>query len=153
MPKKSFNEKLHSAGDLPKVEDLSGSPEIMKRMGGAKMLVASPMQYNEMMAQIPRGKIIIIDRIRAHLALQAGANTTCPLTAGIFTNICAHASEECDQDKIPWWRTLKYKGELNEKFPDGQNLLLVEEGHNIIAKGKRSFVQNYEDNLFALDSE
>ena len=36
MPKKTYNEKLNYAGDLPKVEDLSGKPEAVKRMGGTK---------------------------------------------------------------------------------------------------------------------
>ena len=147
MAKKTYNEKLHSPGDLPKIEDLSDKPEAVHRMGGAKMLIAAPLQYNEMMAKISAGKLTTTDRIRAHLAAQANADITCPLTAGIFVNICAHASEERIDDKIPWWRTLKAKGELNEKYPggiDGQKLLLEMEGHAIIQKGKRYFVGNFE---------
>ena len=153
MAKKTYNEKLNSLGDLPKIEDLSDKPEAMKRMGGAKMLIAAPMQYNEIMASIPEDKLTTVDRIRAYLAAQAGADVTCPLTAGIFTNICAHASEERDRDKIPWWRTLKAKGELNEKYPggiDGQKLLLEMEGRIVVQKGKRYFVAGYEDKLIKL---
>jgi len=83
------------------------------------MLIAAPMQYNEIMSRVPQGKVITADRIRAYLAKKAGADVTCPLTAGIFVNICAHASEERADAKIPWWRTLKSKGELNEKYPGG----------------------------------
>jgi len=153
MAKKTYNEKLNSPGELPKIEDLSDKPESIKRFGGTKLLVAAPMQYNDIMAKIPEGKLTTGDRIREYLAAQAGADATCPLTAGIFTNICAHASEERSDNKIPWWRTLKAKGELNEKYPggiDGQKLLLEMEGHTAIQKGKRYFVENYEDKLVEL---
>ena len=150
MAKKTYNEKLNNAGELPKIEDLSDKPESVKRMGGTKMLVAAPMQYNEVMAIVPEGKVVTADRIRAHLAEKAGADVTCPLTAGIFINICAHASEERSGDKIPWWRTLKANGELNEKYPEGQKLLLEAESHTIIQKGKRYYVAGFEERLFVL---
>ena len=104
MGKKTYNEKINSSGDPPKIEDLSDRPEAVKRMGGRKMLIAAPTQYNEIIAAIPEGKLTTVDRIRAHLASLADADATCPLTAGIFTNICAHASEKRDHDTIPWWR-------------------------------------------------
>ena len=153
MAKKTYNEKLHSPGDLPKIEDLSEKPESVKRMGGAKMLIAAPLQYSEIMAGIPEGKLTTTDRIRAHLAAQADADVTCPLTAGIFVNICANASEERPDDKIPWWRTLRAKGELNEKYPGGltgQKLRLEMEGHTVLQKGKRYYVADYENSLVAL---
>jgi len=153
MAKKAYNDKLNNPGDLPRVEDLSDKPEAIRRMGGAKMLIAAPMQYNEIMAKIPEGKIITVDRIRAFLAAETGADVTCPLTAGIFTNICAHASMERDKNRIPWWRTLKAKGELNEKYPEGQKMLLEAEGHTIVQKGKRWFVSGYESSLFVLREE
>jgi len=153
MARKTYNEKLHNAGDLPKVEDISDKPDSVRRLGGTHMLVAAPMQYSDIMAGVPEGKVTTTDRIRAHLAAQAGADVTCPLTAGIFTNICAHASEERDSDKIPWWRTLKANGELNEKYPegiDGQKLRLEMEGHTVAQKGKRFFMANYEQALTQL---
>lgn len=150
MPKKTYNEKLNSPGDLPKVEDLSGKPEAVARFGGTRLLVAAPMQYNDIMARVPKGWVTTADRIRTALAAQAGADATCPLTAGIFINICAHASEERGCDGIPWWRTLKAKGELNEKYPDGQRVLLEAEGHIVVQKGKRWFVQGYEEKLWEI---
>ena len=160
MAGKTYNEKLNSAGDLPKIVDISDQPKAVQRMGGTKMLIAEPMRYNGIMAGVPEGKVITVDRIRAYLAAQAGADFTCPLTAGIFTNICAHASEERDRSgtagehgKIPWWRTLRAKGELNEKYPegiDGHKLRLEMEGHIVIQKGKRYFVLGYEEALAQL---
>ncbi|MCL1853602.1 MAG: MGMT family protein [Peptococcaceae bacterium] len=155
MARKTYNEKLHNANGLPKIEDLTGKPEAIARLGGTKMLVAPPLQYNELMSLIPKGQVITIDRIRTMLAVRAGADVTCPLTAGIFANICAHASAERDNDKIPYWRTLKTKGELNEKYPDGidgQKALLEAEGHTVTQKGKRYFVEGYEEKLADLAS-
>ena len=154
MAKKTYNEKMNTSNGLPKIEDLSNKPESMARFKGAKMLIAAPLQYNEIMAKIPEGKVITVDRIRAYLADRAGADVTCPLTAGIFTNICANASAERGAGKIPYWRTLKAKGELNEKYPDGidgQKLLLEMEGHTVVQKGKRYFVQDFETKLFDLN--
>ena len=150
MPKKSYNEKLNNAGNLPHIEDLSAKPESVKRFGGTKLLVASPMQYNGIMAKIPEGKVITADRVRAFLAKEANVDATCPLTAGIFINICAHAAVERGDDDFPYWRTLKAKGELNEKYPDGiegQKMRLEAEGHVVIQKGKRYFAERYGDAL------
>ena len=163
MPRKTYNEKLHSPGELPKIEDLSAKPEAVARYGGTRLLVAAPTQYNDIMARVPEGRVITADRIRTHLAAQAGADATCPLTAGIFINICAHASEERSAaattggsegaEPIPWWRTLKAGGELGEKYPGGieaQKLLLEAEGHEVMQKGKRWFVRGYEEKLWEL---
>ena len=150
MPRKTYNEKLNSPGALPKIEDISDKPESVRRFGGTRLLVAAPMQYNDVMASIPAGMLTTSDRIRGYLARQAGADATCPLTAGIFINLCAHASEERADAKIPWWRTLKANGELNEKFPggiEGHKLLLETEGHAVVQKGKRYFVEGYEGKL------
>ena len=76
---------------------------------------------------------------------------TCPLTCGIFVSIVAHARvERGGDDEVPWWRTLKKDGELNEKYPDGidgHKLRLEMEGHEIAQKGKRYFVKDYEQKL------
>lgn len=153
MVKKSYNEKLNDSKDLPRMVDLIEQEAVMKRLGGRKMLIAAPLQYNKIMSVIPYGKVITVDRIRSYLAKEANADVTCPLTAGIFTNICANASEERNHNKIAWWRTLKKAGELNEKYPGGieeQKRQLEIEGHMVIEKGTRYFVENYEAQLYDL---
>lgn len=155
MAKKTFNQKLRETKDLPKIVDLTEQPEAMKRYKSDNMLVASPMQYHSVMATVPFGKLITVDRIRQHLAQEANVGVTCPLTAGIFTNVVAHASVERADESIPWWRTLKTKGELNPKYPGGieeQQRLLEAEGHIIQQKGKRYVVASFEDALISLPS-
>jgi len=75
---------------------------------------------------------------------------------GIFIAIAARAAgedeEEGRQDITPYWRTLKGKGELNEKYPGGveaQAKKLKAEGH-VIEKdktGKPKRVKDWENKL------
>jgi hypothetical protein len=152
MVKKTYNEKLQFCGDMPKIEEITDLKSI-ERFGGTRMLIAPPLEYDEVMKRVTRGKVITSDRIRSYLAKKHGADFTCQLTAGIFINIAANASEERGSDKTPFWRTLKKDGELNEKYPGGievQKALLEEEGHEIVKKGKRCFVKDYEKKLFEI---
>jgi alkylated DNA nucleotide flippase Atl1 len=154
MARKTYNDKLISK-DLPKIVDLSDKPGFVEHYHTTTMLIASPMMYQEIMAKVPYGKLITTDRIREYLAAQNNAGITCALTAGIFINTVAHASEERQgENPISWWRTLKSKGELNEKYPLSYNMqinLLESEGHKIIRKGKKYFVENYEALLWNIE--
>jgi alkylated DNA nucleotide flippase Atl1 len=67
----------------------------------------------------------------------------------------AHAAEEAKNEgadlKIPYWRTLKADGYLNEKFPGGaesHKALLEEEGFTVVRTGKRWRVDHYQTYLF-----
>ena len=156
MAKKIFNEKLHSAGDLPKVEAVT-DPRAIAMFGGVNMAIAPPMDYDEVMRKIPEGKLTTSIEIRQAIAKKYNADYTCQMTAGISINIVANASRERElegsDDLVPYWRTLKKDGELNEKYPDGidgQKMLLETEGHEVIQKGKRYFVKNYQDKLYKI---
>jgi len=152
MAKRSLNDQLQDNKGLPKVSILE-DPKAIALYGGNRLLIAPPMAYDELMRQVPEGKVTTSDRIRAHLAARYGADNTCPLTAGIFINLAAKASLERETDETPFWRTLKKDGELNEKYPEGvegQKQRLELEGHIVVQKGKRYFVQNFERKLFDL---
>jgi alkylated DNA nucleotide flippase Atl1 len=154
MARKTYNEKLNDSKDMPKVETVT-DPRAIARFGGELMLLAPPIAYDVIMKKVPEGKVVTSDKIREHLARKHNADYTCQLTAGIFINIAAHASEERGGlDPTPYHRTLKKDGELNEKYPngcDGQKILLEIEGHIVIQKGKRYFVKNFENLLFDID--
>ena len=152
--RKSYNEKLNETSDLPKIVDLSDKPDFVKRYKATTMYIASPLEYNELMKRVPKGKVITSDKIKIYLANKNHTGTTCSLTAGIFMNICANAAVERDDNSFPWWRTFKANGELNEKFPGGiekQRLYLEQEGFNIIQKGKRYIVSDYIDKLWDIN--
>jgi alkylated DNA nucleotide flippase Atl1 len=145
---KTWREKLQYSKDLPKVVILK--KDAQKHWKGKTMAIPSPMEVNEIMAQIPKGKLITIDEIRKTIACKHGADIGCPLTCGIFSWIVAHAAAEeaADGKKniVPYWRTLKAKGELNPKYPGGielQKKYLESEGHRVIHKGKKFAVENY----------
>ena len=78
------------------------------------------------------------------------------MTAGIFISLSAQANNERDDDKIPFWRTLKTDGELNPKYPGGieyQRKMLEMEGHEIFTKGRKNiryFVKDFENDLYDL---
>ena len=53
----------------------------------------------------------------------------------------------------PFWRTLKSRGELNPKYPggiQGQTRRLRAEGHRVITRGKRTFIENFDKFLVQL---
>lgn len=150
--KKSWVEKLHISHDLPRVVELTGKKA--EKWGEGKMVIVAPIEVDELMRQVPKGKVATTGELREELAKKHKVMTTCPLTTGIFANIAAQAAEEerlaGKKDITPYWRTLKTGGELNPKFPGGienQKKLLVAEGHTVIQKGKRFLVIDYERSL------
>lgn len=152
---KDFNAMLHNSKDMPKVQTITDEKSI-KKYGGDKMYFAPPIDYDRVMKEIPYGKVITVSKIREYFARLNGADFTEPMTAGIFVSIAAWASEQRQEDKTPYWRTLKADGELNPKYPGGieaQKEKLETEGHTIIEKGRKNrkyYVQDYENVLFDL---
>jgi hypothetical protein len=146
--RKSAREKLQVKNDLPKIKP---APDFW---GGGTMVIAHPTEIDELMKQVPKGKLITLDEIRIQLAKNHDADICCPMTAGIFVTISAAAAEEDKAEGksncTPYWRTLKKKAELNPKFPGGilqHKQLLQSEGHTVYKKGKRYFVEGFLDKL------
>ena len=141
--RKSWREKLANSKDLPKVVEITG--KMSTRWGTGSVCIPAPIEVDEIMKKVPKGKLITVNEIRAILAKKHGATIGCPLTTGIFAWIAANAAEEAaaegEKDITPYWRTLKSGGQLNEKYPGGveaQATHLREEGHTIEpGKGKK----------------
>ena len=141
--RKSWREKLADDKDLPKVVEIND--KMSKRWGTGTVVIPDLREVDGIMKKVPEGKLITTGQIRAILAQKHGASIGCPLTTGIFAWVAAHAAEEAaaegEKDITPYWRTLKSKGELNEKYPGGvesQAAYLREEGHTIEpGKGKK----------------
>ena len=153
--KKDFNAMLNNSKDMPKIQIITDE-EAVKKYGGDKMYFAPPLEYDSIMKRIPYGKVITLSEIRAYLAKVNNADFTEPTTAGIFVLIAAWASHQRQEEKTPYWRTLKTGGELNEKYPGGielQREKLESEGHTVMRTGRnklRYFVKDYEKALFEL---
>ena len=154
--RKDFNAMLRRDNGMPKIQIVTDQATIQK-YGGERMYFAPPIAYDALMRAVPRGKVITLGEIRAHLARQNGADFTDPITAGIFVSIAAWASAQRAGDETPYWRTLKARGELNPKYPGGvqaQRERLEAEGHTVLRKGRkhlRYYVKDYQKVLFDLD--
>ena len=147
--RKTWCEKLADDKGFPKVFRIEESKR--KNWGTGTFVIPSPREVDALMRRVPKGRLTTIDELRKALARRHGATMACPITTGIFAWIAAHAAEEAKakgaKDTTPYWRTLKGKGELNPKYPGGiagLKRLLAAEGHKVVQKGKRFFVENLE---------
>jgi alkylated DNA nucleotide flippase Atl1 len=155
--KKSWMEKLEDKKNLPKVLTLQKSYpcyNAVHKMGveiGDTVVLANPREVVHLMKQVPKGKLITLTEICKALAKKHHVQGCCSLTTGIFVMTAANAAEEAVAQgaslDIPYWRTLKIDGFLNEKYPGGalsQKKLLEHEGFTILKKGKKFVVKDFE---------
>lgn len=151
--KKDFNAMLKDSKDMPKIQIVTDKKTIEK-YGGEKMYFAPPVDYDRVMKQVPKGKLLTVGMIREYFARQNGADFTEPITAGVFVSIAAWASHQRQDDPTPYWRTLKAGGELNPKYPGGveaQKEKLEAEGHTVLTRGRTNlkyYVREYEKSLW-----
>jgi hypothetical protein len=100
---KTWRVKLENPpAGLPKVVD--GPEKWKKRFGGtcrddararrAKVLVPTPLLVDKIIRTVKKGKLITVNQIREKLTQEFQAESTCPITTGIFIRICAEAAEE-----------------------------------------------------------
>jgi len=149
--RKSWQDKLADSKGLPKVVPIT--KKMSKRWGTGTVVIPSPKAVDEIMKKVPCGKLITINEIRKILAKKHHATIGCPITTGIFAWIAAYAAEETAVNRkniTPYWRTLKAEGELNPKYPGGIQQIksqLEAEGHEVIPKGKKMVVKDYEKSL------
>jgi len=160
--KKTWQDKLTDKSGYPKVLKLEKRfpcYNAVHKMGadvGDEAVLVNPSEVVEVMRNVPKGRLITIVEICKKIAKQNGVKGCCSLTTGIFITIAANAAEEAAREgknlNIPFWRTLKAGGFLNEKYPGGleaHRRLLENEGHEILRKGKRYAVDNFREYLVA----
>jgi alkylated DNA nucleotide flippase Atl1 len=151
--RKSWKEKFEVAvPGLPKVVDVP--PTWQKRMGGKRILVPTPVLVDAVIKKVPKGKLITAGQLRTKLAKDFKADSTCPMTLGIFLRIISEYMEEQrskGKSKIsPYWRVIKDDGKLNDKFPGGISShaeLLRQEGYKITGNGENLLVSDYKKSL------
>ncbi len=155
--RKSWQDKLRDKKELPKILKLEKSfpcYNAVHNMGaevGDSVVLVNPSEVVEVMKDVPEGKLITIVEICRKIAKKHGVKACCSLTTGIFIMIAANAAEEAAKEgknlNIPYWRTLKSGGFLNEKYPGGAEThkkLLEKEGFKVIQKGRKFVVKDYE---------
>ena len=156
--RKTWQEKLADKENLPKILELerrfSCYNAVHKRGAevGEEIVLVNPSEVVEVMKKVPYGRCTTIVEICQYLAKKHKVKGCCSLTTGIFIMTAANAAEEARGEnrdlEVPYWRTLKAAGYLNEKFPAAiQKAQLEKEGFKIAKEGKRFYVENYEQYL------
>jgi hypothetical protein len=155
--KKSWQEKLTDKKNLPKILQLQEKfpcYNTVHKMGaevGDEVVLVNPSEIVELMKKVPNGELITLVEICKAIAKKHHVKACCSLTTGIFIMTAANAAEEAAKEgkslHVPYWRTLKTDGFLNEKYPGGalaQKTLLEKEGFTILKKGEKFVVKDYE---------
>ena len=152
---KSWRERLAAYPHLPNVKPI---PERMQeRFGCGTIVTPSPREVDEAMRQIPAGSLATVLGISDHLAREHGTTIGCAVTTATFASLAARAADEDKKAGLAeitqYWRTLKGNGELNLKYPGGLDELLPRlesEGHTVVQRGRRYFVEDFEKKLIRI---
>ena len=87
---------------------------------GENMLIATPKIINKYINQIPKGINVNIKTLRKDLALTYNADTTCPVTTGIFLRIVSEAAYEDflngEKNITPFWRVVDHESKTASKL-------------------------------------
>jgi alkylated DNA nucleotide flippase Atl1 len=125
---------------------------------GATMVISTPLEIEDLVRNIPKGKLATLESLRHVIADTHGTTITCPVTTGIFLGMVARAAAEQEmlgaKRVAPWWRVIRSDGTLNEKFPGGlaeHKRRLENEGHTTAKRGKAKLeVVDFEKRLALL---
>ena len=94
---------------------------------GENMLIATPKIIDEYIKQIPKGINTNIKTLRNDLALTYNADTTCPVTTGIFLRIVSEAAYEDllsgEKNITPFWRVVDHESKTAGKLACGINFI------------------------------
>jgi hypothetical protein len=69
--KKTWREKLADSRDMPKVVEIT--PDMSQRWGTGAVCIPAPIEVDEIMRMVPKGKLITINQIRQVVAKRHGA--------------------------------------------------------------------------------
>lgn len=124
--RKTWQQKLHD-GKKPQVD--IAEKGFAGVQAGQKMLIPTPELIDQYIRQIPEGKAVDSATLRKDLAIEYGAEVTCPLTTGIFLRIVAEAAHEAYQEGgsvntiTPFWRVINENSPTAKKLTFGTRFL------------------------------
>ena len=125
---------------------------LLKKHGAGTIGVPSPLQLQALIQRIPHGQLATVAELSDAVVRDLGAKTGCTVTTGICAALVANAAAETEtlnpnaKHATPYWRALKIGGELSAKYPggiDGLKQRLEAEGHTVVQKRQRFFVENF----------
>jgi len=106
---KSWNDKLNTPG----INGIKSSPRTVGDVvEGQSMLVPTARQVDDFIRSIPEGVEMDVRALRTALAVEHGAEVTCPVTIGYHLRTIAEAAHEDFErgmalsDVAPFWRVL-----------------------------------------------
>jgi len=70
--RKTWREKLEDSKDLPRVVEITA--KMSTRWGTGTVCIPAPIEVDEIMKKVPRGKLITINQIREVVAKRHGAS-------------------------------------------------------------------------------
>ncbi len=116
---KTWTEKLGH----PEKPHLTTLPKsIWGAQAGDVLLISTPNDIKSYIEKIRPGETTSVQAMRADLAGEKEAATTCPLTTGIFLRIVAEAALErleLGEEPTPFWRVVDPKSPLAKKLSCG----------------------------------
>jgi hypothetical protein len=151
-PKLSWRERLAAYKNLPKVKPIPA--RMQRRHGTGTIAIPSPQEVEAAIRAVPARKLATIEQLGSSIARKHRATIGCTVTTAIFASMVARASHEDEIEgrrwPAPYWRAIRANGELNPRYPGGIVDLvrrLEAEGHAVVRRGNRWFVENYEARL------
>jgi hypothetical protein len=69
--RKTWREKLEDSKDMPKVVEITD--KMSQRWGTGTVVIPAPIEVDEIMRKVPRGRLITINQIREMVAKKHGA--------------------------------------------------------------------------------
>lgn len=111
--------KQQSKTYQPKVKVLETTFADMKI--GQRMAIGTPDILRQLVATIPKGRVISLKELRQLLAQHLDAEVACPVTTSMYLRIAVEAAfasskrRTLDQD-FPFWRAIEAKSPLFKKL-------------------------------------
>ena len=119
---KSWNDRLNTPG----IHGIKPSPRTFADvMEDQPMLVPTARQVDDFIRTIPRGVDMDVRALRTALAMEHGAEVTCPVTIGYHLRTVAEAANEDLErgmtlnDIAPFWHVLDAKTPTTRKLSFG----------------------------------
>jgi len=119
-----------------------------------QFVIAPVEEIEALIRTVRKGRLLAMNQITGLFRMKYRVDVCCPITAGIFSWIVAHAAHEQEEAGrkrvVPWWRVLKTGGVINPKYPGQgavQRARLEAEGHKVVQKGRKLVVADYEKAL------
>lgn len=126
---KSWNDRLNTPG----VNGITPSPRSFADVvEGQPMLVPTARQVDDFIRAIPEGVEMDVRALRTALAVEHGAEVTCPVTIGYHLRTVAEAANEDFEhgmalsDVAPFWRVLDERTPTTKKLSFGATFVAAQ---------------------------